>query len=457
MVTQASQVFVVSCGGVPGTDIWLTNRSLDQLAAAVAATPVWSTPVPIYQGEFLDFAPALVADRDGRFHALWNQAAPVTLGSLTLPNKIIYYAAWERGRWSRPVVVPTSPEGDAEEVAATVDSGGRLLTVWSDIRTGAIYFSQAEAARAVMASDWSQPQPLPIPRPGASAPDIVVDPAGVIYVAYAIPVNEGRGTYLVISTDRGENWSEPIMVFDAAAADWEIVDRPQLAPASDGRIHLMWLRQALPVGSNATALYYAHSEDGGYSWSEPTKVEDGSQSETSIVQSQIAAIGEFVVYRAWQAWNGRQVALWHQQSLDGGLTWSQPSHLSGSSAAAEPMVLVQDGAGQVHLLQVLEDQDSHGPAVLQIWTWQDERWLAREGLKLGGNMSGYSSVLAAAIGPDGHLATLYSSRAATDQLEQLIFSSRVLPLPSVTSPPPPTLTPTPAPTVTPVPSPTPLP
>jgi hypothetical protein len=457
MVAQGSRVFVVSCGGAPGQDIWLTSRPLDQLAAAAAVTPVWSTPVPIYQGEFLDFAPALVADGDGRFHALWNQVAPETTGSLTLPSKIIYYAAWERGRWSLPVVVPTLPEGDAEEVAAAVDGGGRLLAVWSDSRNGAIYFSQAEADRAVMVAEWSQPQPLPIPRPGASAPDIAVDPAGAIYVAYAIPVNEGRGAYLVSSTDGGLNWSEPVMVFDAAAANWEIVDRPQLAPASQGRIHLLWLRRALPVGSNAATLYYARSEDWGSSWSEPTKVEEGSQSESSIVQSQIAAIGEFVLYRAWQAWNGRQVALWHQQSLDGGHTWSQASQLPGSSAAAEPMVLVQDGAGQVHLLQLLSNQDSHGPAVLQIWTWQDDRWMASEGLKLGENMSGYSSVLAAAIGPDGHLATLYSSRGATDQLEQLIFSSRILSLPSVTPTPVPTVTPTPTATVTPTPSPTPLP
>jgi hypothetical protein len=73
------------------------------------------------------------------------------------------------------------------------------------------------------------------------------------------------------------NWSDPMLAFDAAAANWSMVDAPSLAQTADGGLHLMWSRHDLLHGNRPLAYYYARSLDKGQNWSaNPTLVAEGN-------------------------------------------------------------------------------------------------------------------------------------------------------------------------------------
>src|SRR5690606_17909134 len=124
----------------------------------------------------------------------------------------IYYARFEDGRWTPPEPVLSSSGDISEQPAAAIDASGNLLVVWSGGQSNEIFFSKASAARAAVASAWSQPLSLPVPKFAASSPDLVTDSQGRIFVVYVIPLNEERGVYLTRSDDQGESWTDPVRV-----------------------------------------------------------------------------------------------------------------------------------------------------------------------------------------------------------------------------------------------------
>ena len=82
-------------------------------------------------------------------------------------------------------------------------------------RPGRSIYSRAKAGEAA-AAGWSAPQELPSPpRPALAAdwPQLGIDAAGRLTVAYVVPINEGRGVYVVQSQDGGESWSPPATGF----------------------------------------------------------------------------------------------------------------------------------------------------------------------------------------------------------------------------------------------------
>lgn len=407
-----NELYVVGCDAGDGRDIWLMKRPLDDVASWFAGQPAWSPPVAVASDVAGYLTPALVADGEGRLHALWSQPFEEAEGG---PGGSIQYSRWEAGQWSPSAPILTSPEGKSEQPAAALDPRGRLLAAWSGGQTGQIYFSQAEAARAAVASAWSPPALLSAEQPLSRSPDVLVDGAGKIYVVYAVPLNEGRGVYLVSSPDGGESWSEPQRVFDAVAAGWMMVDAPRLAAGEGGSLHLLWARYAFPGDPAPQALFYTRSSDGGASWEAPQAVVD-----KPAVWSEVVGLAGGVVHRLWQEASGSGITLWHEVSRDGGLTWDRTSPVSVFGEALHLPGLAWDPAGRLHLLQIV----ARGQADfnLQHWSWDGERWSVDQNLSL--DVEGLSGVgsPAAAVSPGGALSAVFSIATGGEQGEELRFS-----------------------------------
>jgi hypothetical protein len=291
---------------------------------------------------------------------------------------------------------------------------------------------------------------LPAPQLAVTISDILIDPAGTIYVVYAIPLNENRGIYLTKSTDGGQTWSDPVTAFDGVLAEWAMVERPRLSQTANGNLYLLWTHYGLPPNSAPLALYYARSDDGGDNWSEPELVAEGP-----VIWSGTRGLGERVVHRAWQQRNSEGATLWHQYSLDSGLTWSQPTLLiPGFDKLVGPATFTVDSFDRLHLLQLTNE-------TLQHWIWDNDGWLAQEELKMDGLVLSTAEALTAAIASDGSLAAIYMGQISDEASEQLqdtlFFASRPLDLPDTMPTPLPTLMPTPLPTATVTPTPGPLP
>ncbi|MEJ2747287.1 MAG: sialidase family protein [Anaerolineae bacterium] len=462
-VTADNHLYVVGCGTGVDSDIWLLQRALgsyEDWSPRFLPAPVWADPLPVASSSDPLLSPALVAAGDGRFHALWSQPPEGIAGSAAAPaGQALYYSRLNAGSWAPGRPVLASPDGQADHPALAADTEGSLFAVWSGGASGQIFFSRAVADRASSIEEWIEPVALPSPQEAGSHPDIQIDAAGTLYVVYAVPQNEDRGIYLVKSEDSGDTWSAPIQLFDAAAADWQMVDEPKLALVGSKIVHVVWIHHLLPDGTSPQALAYARSVDGGETWSEPALAEQGA-----VYMAQVAAVNERAVHRAWLEMKDGRLSLFHQYSIDGGLAWSDPTVVFTPDATGGPFALVNAPDG-LHLLQLAQTV-ADGRQLLLEWLWDGARWRSAQGTSLTQGVVQASGITAVAA-PDGRFGVLYDDYRLLDtttepQLQYVIaYTERTWESPSVLPTPLPTLTPTPLPqptaTATPLPSPTPTP
>lgn len=456
---QAGQLLVAACGESVGQDVWFTSRSLLALRQQVIAPPPWREPsllvtaaAPAHQPAFDNLQ--LLADANGRFHAFWSQ----------IGSSDVHYARYDANSgWSR-IVALSSPNGSVDTAPrATLSASGLLLLVWSENEIGDLYFSRANVAQSLNPNDWSAPQRLPLPHRAASVPDILVDAAGILHVAYAVPLNEQRGIYVIRSRDNGDSWEAPETVFDAAAAGWEMVDQPRLSYTAYDTLHILWLRRPLPGNRVPATLHYTNNGDGD--WSSPQTISTGQTTAVETVTwANLVGVGLQGMHLVWRTaanTTAPEGVLWQQYSKDNGRTWSRPARVSGLEANTSAAVLLADTATQMHLLSLSQ---ANNQWQVHAFMWQEERWQAGEALLLPASQRlPYPLSLAAAVAPDGQLALLYPGQTApaddpTTLLHAIFWSGRTFLLPDTLPTPLPTLTPTatplPQPTATPGPQPT---
>lgn len=422
---------LVGCDAGLGQDIWFTQREIGDTTTWFPADSVWNGPTQAGSTETRPAEMTLVADNAGGVHAFWYDGS----------SPYVYYAGWNGQSWSagRPIV--TTPNGRVEQVAAAA-ANDRLYLVWRDSTSG-LHLSEAATDRP---SEWSEPRPLVEDQPSASAPSIVTDGRGGVFIAYAVPLNEPRGVYLLRSADAGASWSTPVQVFDGTAAGWEMVDQPSLARTPIGQLHLIWSRRTLPPDSTTLALAGSRSGDLGQTWSPPETF-----TETAADWSTVAASGERFVHRLWGEDDNGRLILWHSLSEDGGLTWPRGEQILGLSQATAPAVVVDSG-NRVHLLAV------DGGRLLD-WLWDGQRWTQAESLDVPFTAEG---VLGAAASQDSRLVALYAGEIPGEPLansegSNLYSMDRTLEIPPDLLLPAPTLVPTPVATGTPAPTATPQP
>jgi len=420
LLVDQVNLFVTGCDIGAGGDTWVLARQLVDIEEWFPEEEVWNPPVSLTNSEGRLRSPKLLADDRGRLHAFWSQADSANPDG---PGSSIQYARWEAGQWSQPEVVLTSPNGRSDQPDAAITADNRLFVVWSGGDGGQIYFSHANADQAMLPESWESSQPLPTLEATGSAPCILIDQAGVISVVYALPLNENRGIYLVQSEDEGQTWSEPIRIFDAVAADWAMVDFPHLAITDNGQMHVLWTRYSLPNGEGPLALLYARSEDGGATWSTPEMVV-----EKAVGWSQIAGIGQTTVHRVWQEGSSGSSTLWHEQSLDGGISWQRTAPVSVFGETAGLPSLTWNSSGQLQLLQVVKS--GLNQFVMQHWLFDGARWSAERSQNL--DFITLTSILSnvSGITESGDLGVLLSvvsgDPVSIDTQDQLLFTNRTL-------------------------------
>ncbi len=446
VLSSANRLFVAGCDAGVGEDIWLMSRPVGSVASwypTPTPTSLWNPPFSLRSGNVRITSPKLLADSQGGVHAFWSQNEGE---GIYYARKTGAFGASPNTSWSNPVAILRAAGGSADQPDASQSRDNRIFVVWN-ANAGELQFSTVEISFSLLPARWSDPQPLPSPRAGASFPAIALDQDGQIFVIYAIPFNEKRGIYLVRSTDQGRSWSEPAVIFDAEAAGWEMVDRPQLTVSQGGSLHVFWERFSFSghggLAPSPLELYYAASENQGETWSEPSLV-----SSSPPLGSQILAAGERTVFRTWSVESNGQPTLFYDLSNDDGASWSEPGRVSELGNETALHSLVADQNGIVHLLQVREGTSSEAgeqPFVLQRAAWEGQAWGLRDSFDLG--LSPVEA-MAAAIAADNSVPILYVRQvfnsAGEASRQELLFTDRSLPAPQETPTPLPSLTPQPA-------------
>ena len=429
-------------------EIWFLQSDLDLFAWAFAPPSPWSGPVNIADRPGLPGMPSVAADSEGRVHVLWSEAQDAAQ-----PGTIVLYSRWDGNRWSSPTVVDPVSTGKADQPALVV-VGDRLHAVWSSGPEGQIYYSRAYVRDANAANSWSEAQVLSglevggTPTGSASAPAIAVDLLGRLHVAYAVPVNDGRGIYYTVSADEGDSWTEPVQVFDAVTEGWLRADNPTLTVDERGIVHVAWLRAPLPGYGLPEAVYYARSIDNGETWSAPYLLAEGLFNEPRLVAT---LHGQLLAF--WR--DLRQDIVRYRVSGDGGAVWDTISTIPGFRSVTGPVGLGVDGSGAVHAVSLTQAAET--PALLYA-VWDADRWQTEPSWSpawpLPDDFVPISGAAVAVQGPAGQLDILLPAGKVgaglwivTRTIEPIVGE----PIPLMTLEPTPT--PTPAPTSTPTPTP----
>lgn len=457
-VNNNQQLIVLGCGGTRGQDVWLLTRTLGDavnwLPTIEEDQAEWQTPVLTHEDAATINPLKLVLDQENQPHLFWIQPRRQTVdndpGTVFYTEGVIYHTARVNNNWIAAAPVLVSPQGSAEEMAVATTQSNRLLVVWSNPETGNLLFSQAESQQSFDANQWSNPLALPVPVAAATSPDIGLMPDGTIVVAYAVPINENRGIYLTLSHDDGFTWSEPVQVFDGAAANWAMVDQPHLAFTHNNHVHLTWRQQSLPPTNTPLALYYARSSDGGQTWGEATPVVTGP-----ITWSALVGWSTTQVHIVWRESQSGRTTLWHVTSVDDGLTLERPGRVVTFEEEAGPTNLALDEAGQLYLFQIT--QSATNPVSLLPFVWNLGTWQPESALELDMTMIKDQEQLYTAISPTGELSLAVTGLLADGIQNGVWVSGRSFVMPEVTPMPLATVTPIFLPTITPSPQPSPTP
>lgn len=421
--SHAQELVVVGCDSHIGGDIWWASRPIGSLEG-------WFPPPPIWQG------PERVGELEGlpgTAHVVGGEPNRATLLAHLQDGDTFFLSQWQNGVWQPATAVLSVPSAGIVSHAA-VSHNGRLQLVWHD--SDGLKFAQASSDRP---NEWSTPVLVADAAVGGQLPGILATRDGDLLIFFSVAVNEPRGVYMVRSADQGASWSDPVRIFDGAAAGWEAVGQSHLVETGSGRLHLAVEQMSLPPGSQALGMVDQYSDDGGLSWSAAQPLENGGQ--PPAIWASLHSWGEQTLHMVWASGSVDRTFIWHQTSVDGGEIWSEAVQVNSLPVGELPAATVDPG-GQLHVIGLDSGR-------LQHWSLNGTGWVANESRETN-LMTGRLDV--AAIVPGNLIAGHLGQPAISDEVgpitrltglsRPLDLSEVSLPSPNETAPPVPPGVPT---------------
>ena len=243
--------------------------------------------------------------------------------------------------FSEPQPITTDSPSQRFETAA-FDPNGRVFVAWIDKRNVAAAKKQGKKyAGAALAYAWDD-------KPGGAleAASIARDNSceccriAVAFKSSGQPVVMFRNIFdggirdhaTITFSDAGKPGQLYRVSQDDAKVDACPHQGPSLAIGSDGAYHATWFA----LGRKLKGVYYAHSEDGGKTFSEPLRIGDQS---AQISRPYVLAAGG-TVYLAYKSFDGEKTSIDLMTSHDGGRTWSKPRIVASAANASDHPLLI---------------------------------------------------------------------------------------------------------------------
>ncbi|MBK8900852.1 MAG: exo-alpha-sialidase [Anaerolineaceae bacterium] len=327
--------------------------------------PGWSPPYQLSASGTKASEASVIADSYGYVHAFWTE----DLADGT--TSVLQYSRYDGWIWSTPIDIQIgSVVNPIKGISPFVDDNGRLHLVWTTGQSSPIRYTSAPAHSALSAQAWETPTLIPV---AADRSKIVVDSQGVIHVIFTNLNGSERGVFAVRSKDQGRTWSLPTWIDpDVPAEQGPGTLQVQLDDA--GGIHVVWFYISL-VAVSGDWVRYAHSLDGGQTWSRPFTIdkvgEEGGSLQLDAASPVMAVTGQTVHV----VWAGSEVNHLrnHRYSTDAGLTWSEPTRIFGSLNGQAFEALAADGAGRIHYFGQIRY-----PQGIYHSIWDGEEWTEPE-------------------------------------------------------------------------------
>jgi hypothetical protein len=422
-----------------GGDIWATYLDIPAFSTWFDTDSLWSIGEVITSLDEELNEVVLISDQTDTMHVFWSQTEIIEATEEAddeqaqdneMPSKVIYHASRRGEYWNQPTAILRSPTGDAGSPIVKLDAKGRLFAFWSCTSNEGIYYSWANAQRADNPLEWEEVQVVPSTTQSGSNFDVIIDSENIISVIYAIPFNEERGVYLTQSLDDGQTWSQPSQVFNGTQAGWDMVAQPTLSFTENGNLQALWLRFTLPINiSQGLGVYTSFSGSGEQVWPQAQAL-----LENQITQAELVGQGEpiahaFMLETSNITQEGTST-MWHAVSYDGGETWGELSNLWSLRSNQVPLSFVMDSAGQVYLLNMIQDKEYF---ILHHLYWDGTRWLAEESTSFPRKHNEIVTTMSVTVSSDGILGNVYISKLPPipNQVTEsnMIFTQREVSIP----------------------------
>lgn len=349
-----------------GAIIILTGRQ------AAAQGPNRWTPqqrIPDYGDEARP--PVLVADQNRTVHVFNYQPVDDTISA-------IFYRKWTvADGWSVPndIILPKNAAEPRLQDAFLDNAGVMHLAFFDGNELGAdMYYTRAYVALADQASAWMKPELVGEAAGPAASAAMVGDGQNALYIAYT-GRRDGQGLYETHSTDAGNTWTDPILVFQTFEDLQPFGTRLALDP--QGNLHAVW--SIVDMFGLDQELYYARLEAQTGRWTVPDLLAKRDENDYKSAWPSIIFYDNslIVVYMDGPLPPTRYM----RRSFDGGQSWTQPIRLFPHVGEYEHAVLLVDGNNALHIIMGNRlDESSHG-----MWhaVWLGDRWGNLEPLTLG--------------------------------------------------------------------------
>src|SRR6266481_3419928 len=172
-------------------------------------------------------------------------------------------------------------------------------------------------------------------------PQLAVDLGGNIYVVWEDDTDTNSNILFSRSTDGG-TFSAPKGVSNSAGFSFN----PRIAVDSGGTINVVW--QDSPDFYRTSNVFFSRSSDGGITFSTPMNL-SGTSNSAFYSTPQIAVHNAGNISVVWESDTGN-LAIWFSGSTDGGATFSAPKMLSTNTAGSIDPQIAVDKNGNINVL-----------------------------------------------------------------------------------------------------------
>lgn len=253
---------------------WLEGLTLDELWYAPLSGDGWGYTELISQTRAQMATPDVVVATDF-VHAVWSKKVSGAQGS---QFDVFYSRSEAGGAWS-PVTTTLETHFSAFGPRVTADQAGNLHLVWQEyaVQPQIYYISGTVYTTETV---WST---LPIAlsedlNRRATTPDIVVGSDNTVHVVFGVDVESQEKVQDIYYagfpiTDSGVV-SATLIPNSTVTVSHQLPTyvNPAIALFGDDQVHVAWNGWKAGDNWDSDRIYYAVSEDGGLSWSEPVAI-----------------------------------------------------------------------------------------------------------------------------------------------------------------------------------------
>jgi hypothetical protein len=365
-----------------------------QISIVFAREGTWSSQqqIPGYADETAP--PILIADRTGIVHAFSYQQ----MGSGGKEIAIIYSFWTPDQGWSSPIDILLSPlKNEARLLSVFLDKKGffHLIFFGGDNTNANIYYSKATVASAGKVSGWSTPVLIGDNALNPENGAISGDDSGNLVVLYS-GYDDGNGLYAVFSSDGGDTWSDPTLMY--LANDNQLFPyESRMYLGVNNELYTVW--SVYDLAGHGRAVYFSRLKIGQRHWSNPYLLAENTNSAVLGVDLPSLIERDAVIYVTF--YNSNVNAHWMRSSSDMGQSWTDPIRIAPRYIGRNNAVaLVLDSKDVMHFLfgervPGFGERIPGNPDIQGMWhsIWQGDHWSEPEAVVSGPRIveKGYDS------------------------------------------------------------------